>query len=169
MALFFRRGTLEDTDCFIRFLNEIKADMPQKDWFYVDPPEAVREMMSDGTMELWVAMDGERMAAAFDVLYPGLAPYNYGYDLGFTEEELLQVIHMDTSAVHPDYRGQGLQGSMVRTAEETLSGQGRKILLCTVHPENRFSLNNMLRQGYEVQKRVLKYGSERYILRKDIF
>ena len=57
---------------------------------------------------------------------------------------------------------------MVHTAEEELSGQGKRILLCTVHPENRYSLNNMLNQGYAIQKRVEKYGSERLVLRKDI-
>ena len=169
MKLTFRKGSLADTEQFIQFLDEVKANMPQQTWFYLDPPDTVRKMMEEGTMELWVAMDGDRIAAAFDILYPGLASYNYGYDLNLTQEELLQVIHMDTSAVHQDYRGLGLQRKMVDTAETELRGKGKRILLCTVHPENRYSLHNMLAQGYAVQKRVEKYGSERYILRKDIF
>ena len=169
MELNFRKGTQADTEDFILFLEEVKSAMSQQDWFYLDPPETVREMMADGTMELWVAMDGNRIAAAFDILHPGLASINYGYDLELSEEELLQVIHMDTSAVHSDYRGMGLQRKMAQTAEKELSGQGRRILLCTVHPENSYSLDNMRRQGYTVQKRVNKYGSERLILRKDIF
>lgn len=169
MELNFRKGTMADTENFIQFLEEVKAAMPQQDWFYLDPPETVREMMADGTMELWVAMDGDRIAAAFDILHPGLVPFNYGYDLELSQEERLQVIHMDTSAVHSDYRGLGLQRMMAQTAEEELSGQERKILLCTVHPENSYSLNNMLKLGYTVQKRVNKYGSERFVLRKDIF
>ena len=169
MELCFRKGTAADTENFIQFLEEVKEAMPQQDWFYLDPSDTVREMMADGTMELWVAMDGDRIAAAFDILHPGLASFNYGYDLQLTEEELLQVVHMDTSAVHRDYRGMGLQRKMAQTAEEALSGQGRRILLCTVHPENRYSLNNMLQQGYTVQKRVNKYGSERFVLRKNIF
>lgn len=169
MDLQFRKGTIEDADLFIQFLDEIKAEMQQKDWFYLDPPELVHSMMENGIMELWLAMDGERLAAVFDILYPGLESYNYGYDLDFTNEELLQVVHMDTSAVHIDYRGFGLQRKMAKLAEETLVGQGKKILLCTVHPENKYSLNNMLSQEYEIQKRVKKYGSERFILRKNIF
>ncbi len=169
MELNFRKGALADTEKFLQFLAEVWEAMPRKDWFYLDPPETVRGMMRDGTMELWVAMDGDRMAAAFDILYPGLDPFNYGYDIGMTETELLQVVHMDTSAVLADYRGLGLQQKMVQIAENTLSGQGRRILLCTVHPENCYSLNNMLKQGYTVQKRINKYGSERFVLRKDIF
>lgn len=169
MNLEFHKGTVEDTERFLCFLSDVKKEMLQQDWFYLDPPEVVTEMMAAGTMELWLAVDRNRLAASFDILYPGLESYNYGYDLDFTEEELQSVIHMDTSAVHPDYRGLGLQRKMIADAEAELSGQGRRILLCTVHPENRYSLRNLLMQGYEIQKRVQKYGSERLILRKDIF
>ena len=169
MELIFRKGTLADTEKYIHFLNEIKGEMLQKDWFYLDPPDTVREMMTDGTMKLWLAMDGDRMAAAFHILYPGLSFCNYGYDLNLPREDLLLVIHMDSAAVHKDYRGMGLQRKMVQTAEAELAGQGRAILLCTVHPENRYSLNNMQKQGYEIQKCVEKYGSRRYVLRKEIF
>lgn len=169
MALTFRKGTVADTENYIRFLDDIKAAMTQKDWFYLDPPDVVREMMADGTMELWLAKDEDRLAAVFAVLHPGLHSYNYGYDLDLCEEELLQVVHMDTAAVHPEYRGWGLQARMVHMAEQELSDGRKRILLSTVHPENRYSLHNMLQQGYEIQKRVGKYGSERFILRKDIF
>lgn len=169
MELSFRKGSASDTETLIHFLNEIKIYMPKKDWFYVDPPEIIRAMMMDGTMELWLAEDGNRVAAIFDILHPGLADFNYGYDLDLSEEELIQVVHMDTSAVHPDYRGKGLQARIMGAAEQELSGKGRRILLTTVHPDNQYSLRNILSQGYGIQKRTEKYGSERYILRKDIF
>lgn len=169
MTLTFRKGNRADTEDFIRFLAEIKAAMPQQEWFYLDPPELVREMMGDGTMELWMAMEEDRLAAVFDIVHPGLHPCNYGYDLALSEEELLQVINIDNAAVHPDYRGLGLQRKMAQMVEQELSRKGKRILLCTVHPDNRFSLNNMLQQGYVIAKRVGKYGSERYVLRKDIF
>ena len=165
----FRKGTSEDAELFIRFLNDIKAEMPRKEWLYLDPPELVHSMIADGSMSFWIAMDGEKVAGVFSVLYPGLRSDNYGYDLDFTEEELLQVFHMDTAAVHRDYRGMGLQKQMALMAENMLAGQGRRILLCTIHPDNSFSLNNMLKQGYEVQKCIGKYDSERLLLRKNIF
>ena len=165
----FRKGNPEDATLFVCFLDEIKSEMQQKDWLYLDPPELVQAMMSDEIMELWLAMDEKRVAAVFSDLYPGLESYNYGYDLDFSEQELMKVVHMDTSAVHKDYRGLGLQGRMVQIAEKSLEGQGSKILMSTVHPDNQFSLNNMLRQGYEIRKRVEKYGSERFILQKNIF
>jgi len=169
MVFQFRKGIREDIELFIRFLDEIKAGMSQKDWFYVDPADVVRSMMAEGTMEFWMAFHENQLAAVFSVLFPGLQPYNYGYDLGLCEEDLLRVIHMDTAAVHADYRGYGLQERLVQMAEQELSGKGRRILLSTVHPENRFSLNNMQRRRYEIQRWVEKYGSERLILQKEIF
>ena len=91
--------------------------------------------------------------------------FNLGYDLNFSAEDLMRVVHMDTAAVHPDYRGQKLQHRMMLHAEKELAG---KILLCTIHPDNRYSLNNVLKQGYTIEKKLEKYGSIRYLLRKDL-
>ena len=168
MSIVIHKGNQSDTEKFICLLQNVRESMEHKEWFYLDPPEDVRAMMANGTMELWVAEDGERMVAAFDILRPGPQEFNYGYDLGFSEEELGQVINMDSAAVHPNYRGQGLQRRLLQTAEAAIQGEGKRILLCTVHPENRFSLQNVLNQGYTIQKKLEKYGSVRYILRKDI-
>lgn len=168
MKITIRKGTIADTEAFTRFLDEVREGMEHKEWFYLDPPEFVREQMENGTMQLWVACDGGRMAAAFDLIVPGLERYNYGYDLDLSEEDLMRVINMDSAAVHPDYRGMGLQGKLIRKAEMEIAAAGHRILLCTVHPENRFSLNNVLKQGYVIQKKLKKYGSVRYLLRKDI-
>lgn len=169
MELVIRRGGPEDGDAFIKLLEDVRNGMPCKEWFYLDPPEFVRDALKKGTMKLWVAMDGGQLAGAFDLLVPGLEEYNYGYDLGLSAEELIHVINMDSAAVYPQYRGQRLQQRLLAEAEKEIRISGRRILLCTVHPENRYSLNNVLQQGYTIQKKLEKYGSVRYLLRKDIF
>ena len=150
---------------YLEFLHEVKAMMEQDEWFFLDPDEEVYELMDQGAMGIWLAEENDRIAAVFCVVYPGYREFNLGYDLGFMETELTRVVHMDTAAVHPDYRGQGLQHRMMRHAERELAG---KILMCTIHPDNRYSLNNVLKQGYSIEKKTQKYGSVRYILRKDI-
>ena len=70
--MIFRKGTPEDAALFVTFLEEIKSEMQQKDWLYLDPPELVYAMMYTGIMELWLAMDESRVAAVFSVLHPRL-------------------------------------------------------------------------------------------------
>ena len=168
MEIQIRKGNLQDTESFIRLLTEAKEGIRNPEWFFLDPPEEIRAFMESGVMKLWVAMDGGRMAGAFDLLYPGLDSYNYGYDLGFDKAHLLRVVQMDTAAVHPDYRGLGLQKRLMETAEGEIRKTPGRILLCTVHPDNVYSLNNVLKQGYTIEKKVEKYASVRYVLRKDL-
>lgn len=168
MELLIRKAELYDTEAFMELLRETWERLECKEWLYLDPPEEVREMMRDGTMKLWVAMDGNRLAAAFDILIPGTDSFHYGYDLDFTREQLLQSVNMDTIVVHPDYRGMGLQRILMTEAENWAREEGYKTLMCTVHPENRYSLDNMLRLGYQIRKKLPKYGSVRYVLQKDI-
>lgn len=169
MAIEIRKGTKEDVEDFIAFLARIRAQMDHPEWFYLDSPQEVRRLMESGVMQLWLAVDGSRIAGIYDYLVPGEAPYNYGYDLDFSREQLLRVINMDNAAVHPDYRGLGLQRRMMQVAEESLRDTGHWHLLCTIHPDNRYSLQNAQAMGYTIQKELPKYGSTRYILRKDIF
>ena len=168
MEITIRKGTASDIDGFVDLLHRVHAAMTEKEWFYIDSPEEIRQQMESGIMELWLAMDGDRVVGAFDLLVPGLRDCNYGYELGFSEEELRKVVNMDSAAVDPDYRGLGLQLKLLNVAEAWLKEQGSRILLCTVHPDNRFSLQNVQSLGYGIQKKVAIYGSVRYVLRKNI-
>lgn len=163
-----RKGTKCDIESLIALMASVRARMENKEWLSLDAPDEVRKRMNNGTMSLWVAVDGERLAAAFDLLYPGLESFNYGYLLGLSQEELLKVVNMDTAVVHPAYRGLGLQKKLMHCAEKSFAATEEHILLCTVHPDNVFSLNNVLSQGHSVEKTVPLYGSVRHILRKDI-
>lgn len=168
MDIQIRKGTAADMEGYIAFLHGIQETMAQPDWFFIDPDEKTRALMAAGRMELWLAEAGERTAGVFAIIHPGLDAFNLGCDLGLEEEELLRVVHMDTAAVHPDFRGMKLQARLVARAEEELARRGRQILLCTVHPENRYSVQNVLKPGYSIEKKLGKYGSVRYLLRKNI-
>lgn len=166
--LTIRKGTVRDTQAFLDLLHDVKNAMAQPEWFFLDPDEDVRDMMSDGRMHLITVIDGEKLAGAFDWIAPGLGEFNYGYDLGLTDEELLTVANMDSVAVRPEYRGLGLHRRLQAAAEEDAISAGFKILLCTIHPDNVYSLRNALQLGYTIAAKLPKYGSVRYLLRKDV-
>ena len=76
MTIEIRKGTVADTEEFIRLLREAKDAMENQEWFFLDPPEDVRAQVHSGVMELWVAVDGDRLAGVFEFLRPGLACFN---------------------------------------------------------------------------------------------
>lgn len=160
-----REGTRQDIQRVLTFLAQIQAEMPNPEWFCLDTPEEFRQRMENGSTRLWVAEEGERLAGVFTVVFPGTSPVNYGWQLNLPPEDLARVVNMDTAAVHPNFRGQGLQRRLMQTAEKEL-GPG-KILLCTIHPDNAYSLRNAQSQGYEIQATLPMYGSIRHLLRKD--
>lgn len=168
MEIVIRKGKPEDLGAFVDLLEEVWQTMPNKAWFYLDSRETFQAQMEQGIMELWLAMDGDRVAGVFDLLIAGLDSVNYGYELALSGDQLMKTVNVDCVAVHPDYQGLGLQRRLMRAAEEWL-GQGReRILLCTIHPENRYSLQNALACGYRIEKQIPIYNSVRYLLRKNI-
>ncbi|MBR3973815.1 MAG: GNAT family N-acetyltransferase [Oscillospiraceae bacterium] len=168
MNISIRKGNIADTERMLQLLHKVKDGMENDAWFFLDPDEEIRGMMESGVMQLWLAEDGDRVAAIFDYIVPGLNSYNYGYDLGLSEEQLLRVVQMDTAAVDPDYRGLKLQKTLMQRAEREIREVPGRILLSTIHPDNCYSLNNLLAQDYFIAKKVAKYGSVRYVLRKDL-
>ena len=168
MNITIRKGSAADTERMLSLLHKVKNGMKEQEWFFLDPDEEIREMMESGVMQLWLAEDGDRVAAIFDYIIPGLNSYNYGYDLAFSEEQLLRVAQMDTAAVDPEYRGLKLQKTLMERAEQEIREVPGRILLSTIHPDNIYSLNNLLAQDYFIAKKIAKYGSVRYVLRKDL-
>ena len=78
--------------------------------------------------------------------------------LDMEEEALGQVAVMDSAVVGSDYRGAGLQGRMLQAAEARIDKEKYYYLMCTIHPDNQFSRQNMESQGYEVKKITQCYG-----------
>ena len=164
LEITIRKGTLSDLETYMAFTHDIQDAMAQKDWFAVDPDEETRELAEVGDLEFWLAEAQGRLAGVFSIVHPRLRDFNLGRETGLTDMELLRVTHMDTAAVHPDFRGLGLQRRLLQEAEGELQG---RILLCTIHPDNQYSLKNALNLGYQIQKKVARYSSIRYILQKN--
>ena len=124
MNIQIRKGGIQDTARYLDLLHEVKYRMAHPEWFCVDPDEKVQLLMREGKMELWLAEDGEKLAGAFSIIHPGAGMSNLGNDLGFDGAQLQRVVHMDTAAVHPDYRGMKLQYRLMVRAEQELRCRG---------------------------------------------
>ena len=113
--------------------------------------------------------DGEKLVACFLLTFPLLDSENLGYDISLDEKELLKVAHMDSVAVDSSYRGRGYQKILMKKAEKDAINLGYKYLMCTIHPDNIYSMQNALNLGYKHILSKEKYGGKiRAIMLKEV-
>ena len=102
------------------------------------------------------------------MIKPELHDFNLGYDLNFDNKKLMKTAHIESTVVHPDYRGNRLQKLLVQNLEEIAKEKECDIFCATVAPENEFSLNTFLKLNYKITLEKEKYGGlKRYILIKE--
>lgn len=156
-------------------IRESHQGMEQKDWFAADEEGFIRDILTEDGFIIgaWEEKTGE-MAGYFSVVFPD-SKDNMGKYAGLSEEELSHVVYLDSAAVKKTYRGNGLQSKMLEAAEKELTeiqkskGAACQYRMCTVHPENRYSLENMMQNGYKILARTELYGGlDRYILGKTV-
>ncbi len=160
MQFLIEKAVPEDYLIVADVIQSVWQQIQQKDWFVADDSEYTCHMLIEGNGIGYKAFekDSGALAGVFLAALPGNGEENLGRDIGLPEMELGKVAHMETIAILPEYRGNGLQYSMMKTAEEELRKQGYRYLMCTVHPENRYSKNNIINQGYQVVLTKEKYG-----------
>ncbi|MDF2545464.1 MAG: hypothetical protein K0R93_362 [Anaerosolibacter sp.] len=90
---------------------------------------------------------------------PGLGDRNLGKDLNFSEEELWKVSIFDSTVVHPDFRGHGLQFKTLMRSKEILLQQGYQHGLATISPNNLYSVRNLIKAGFVIKEVKKKYGA----------
>ena len=150
----------------LKIMNRAVADSKDKSLFIPDDLSLIRSILDSEGFGL-IALDYQDNPVAYLlVLFPRLSPENLGYDLGFSEKQLLQAAHMDSLAVYPEHRGRRLQKSLITRAEKLLDST-YPYRLATVSPQNSASLKSFLDCGYEIQLTKEKYGGHiRHILMK---
>lgn len=158
---------MDDVDGIMEIMEEVRCNTEHPDWFVADDEAFVRAHLADrGFVIVAETMDG-RIAGFFLVKEPE-DNENLGVYLGFEKEKLARVAIMDSAAVGSEFRGHGLQGKMLEAAEAILDKERFSYLMCTVHPDNLYSLRNMQKHGYEIKTKTRCYGSlERDILLKE--
>jgi GNAT superfamily N-acetyltransferase len=108
--------------------------------------------------------------------FPGYSEKNLGNDINMASNELSKVAHLETTVVHPDYRGNSLQSLTLQQALPMIREFGYNHVLCTVSPQNAYSLFNVIKNGLRIKALKKKYGTEedgkdgmwRYILHKNL-
>ena len=163
-----RKADEADISGIMAIMNEARSDTEHPDWFVADDEKYIREHIQDQGYVIVAESPIGGIAGFFVVKYPDDED-NLGTCLDFDREQLAHVAVMDSAVVGSVYRGNGLQGKMLEAAEELLDTEKYYYLMCTIHPDNEFSRNNMESHGYKVKKIALCYGGlPRCILLKNL-
>lgn len=115
-----------------------------------------------------VVTENDELIAFGAMVKPELKDFNLGYDLNFDNKKLMEIAHIESTVVHPDFRGNRLQKMLVQNLEEIAKEKECDIFCATVAPNNEFSLNTLLKLDYKIVLEKEKYGGlKRYILIKE--
>ena len=173
MEFIFEKATRKDKDEIWAVMEEAAQTVKKKEWFAAGDEAYIQEVLKgDGFIILAREATKRELAGFFIVVIPGENDY-MGVYADVPKEDTDKIVHMDTVAVKSSFRGNKLQQKMLEKAEEELEQimhekkHTIQYRLCSVHPENTFSLFNMTENGYEIKARTQLYGGlERLVLMK---
>ena len=166
MDFLFRRSTYLDLPDIMQIMREAAKNPDHADWFQPDEEQYVADHINkDGFIVVAQAPDGS--IAGFFMIHLVTDPeFHLGKYLDYTPELLMNAAVMDSAVVSPAWRGFRLQRRMGEEALNILFDSYRNIrrLLCTVHPDNLFSLHNMEQLGLVIRREIICYGGKRRLL-----
>ncbi len=165
--------------CEMRFLDKaalheivnlqklVAQSLPSPEIFRLHDVGYFRSLLESERSVIGVIADGGLIA--YSLIYiPGEGKENLGRDVGLPEEELKLVAHLQAAAVHPAYRGNGLQRRMGAAHLKVIEEMGYEHVLCTVSPKNPISLRNVLSNGFVIRGLKPKFDCAwRYIMYKN--
>ncbi|MDD2836154.1 MAG: hypothetical protein PHY05_08380 [Methanothrix sp.] len=162
---FLDAGSLAE---LLELQNIIAANLPFPEIFMLHDEEYLRDVFSRDHSAIGVRV-GEMLIAFSIIRIPGLAHDNLGRDINLPEEELGKVAHLQAAAVHPAYRGHGLQRKLTFAHLNVIEELGYEHACCTVSPKNPVSLGNYLSCGLAIEGlRPKMHGWWRFILHRNI-
>lgn len=166
MNFHIRRAQPADLNNIMQIMDEIQQGIADPSWFVPSDRTFVEKHLLKKGFTL-VAEDQIDTAAFLMVVFAEDCPDHLGRDIGLSEKERTQTAYMDTVAVLPRARGNGLQARLINTAEQILRSSAYCHWMATVHPENHYSLQNFINCGYRILCTKKKYGGlDRHILYK---
>lgn len=122
-------------------------------WLGTFEKDEIVDILSDGG-KIWLYYDGDRIVCSMfyiPVYNKTLRKHNILYDES-------NVGSLGPIMVSPMYVGNGYQSKMMKELEKYCIDIGKKYIFTKAHSDNIYSINNMIKSGYEL---VHEYENER--------
>ena len=150
-----RRCQLSDLQAVIDLNETIYAALPDKSVLRHNSPEMIASCLEEPNVTLGI-WDGEVLVAIGMLYVPQCIEEDHAHDLDLQGD--FKSANQKLFLVREGYRGQGLQRQLIREVEKIAVARGFNLLCTTCAPNNAFSINNFLKEGYLYAKTEMKYG-----------
>lgn len=140
-------------DEYLKLYSHVRNFMEHPEWLGTFEKNEIVDILNNGG-KIWLYYDKENPVCSMfymPVKNKTLRKHNIDF-----EEELVGAL--GPIMVSPDYVGNGLQKQMMEVFDKYALSVGKRYLFTKAHSDNVYSINNMLKDGYEL---VHKYESER--------
>lgn len=162
-----RRCAREELDAIVALQRIVYRDVADKDTFVFTTEEELTESL-ESDICLGAYLDGRLIGFTLAVTDPD-SPRNLGYALNYGPERCARCVTYDTTFVHPEYTGYGLQRVFMSLKDSEARKLGASEALATVSPDNQASLKNLIENGFEIADEKIMYAElRRYIMRKPL-
>ena len=146
---------LSDLQSVIDLNEAIYSALPDKSILRHNSPEMIASCIEEPNVTLGI-WEGDTLIAIGMLYVPQCIEEDHFHDLGLEGE--YKSANQKLFLVREGYRGLGLQRKLIREVENIALTRGYNLLCTTVAPNNGFSINNFLKEGYVYAKTEEKYG-----------
>ena len=150
-----RKCNLSDFQSVVDLNETIYAALPDQSVLRHNSPEMIASCLEEPNVTLGI-WDGELLVAIGMLYVPQCIEEDHFHDLEL--EGNYKSANQKLFLVREGYRGLGLQRQLIREVEKIAMSRGYNLLCTTVAPNNIFSINNFLAEGYVYAKTEQKYG-----------
>lgn len=150
-----RKCNLSDFQSVVDLNETIYAALPDQSVLRHNSPEMIASCLEEPNVTLGI-WDGELLVAIGMLYVPQCIEEDHFHDLEL--EGNYKSANQKLFLVREGYRGLGLQRQLIREVEKIALSRGYNLLCTTVAPNNTFSINNFLAEGYVYAKTEQKYG-----------
>ena len=150
-----RKCNLSDFQSVVDLNETIYAALPDQSVLRHNSPEMIASCLEEPNVTLGI-WDGELLVAIGMLYVPQCIEEDHFHDLEL--EGSYKSANQKLFLVREGYRGLGLQRQLIREVEKIAMSRGYNLLCTTVAPNNTFSINNFLAEGYVYAKTEQKYG-----------
>lgn len=131
-----------DLDMYIKFREEVKKHMEYPEWLWDFSKEDLEDLLKNGS-KIWVYyLNNEEVCSMMSIPSTKKSIDKFKLDIDYRD-----VIDYGPMFVNIEYVGNRLQFQMLKELDKYFMNR-YKYVIATIHPDNMFSINNILKDDF---------------------